>query len=105
MNTGIVVSYQSFGDLMRWNPHYYCIVLEGCIDETGSFHHIPIKDTSNLTEIFGGRDNTVCKKGPARSQFCIEDSFMEVLRVFGGQLHPDFHLKPESADKPQSVYH
>ena len=32
VKTGIVVSYQSYGDLMRWNPHYHCIVLEGGID-------------------------------------------------------------------------
>jgi hypothetical protein len=58
---------------MRWNPcsscaagtarefaegklhHYYCIVLEGGIDKTGSLHHIPIKDTSLLTEVFRRR--------------------------------------------------
>jgi len=49
---GILVSYQSFGDLLRFNPHYHCLVLEGGIDETGSFHHIPIKDTVSLTEVF-----------------------------------------------------
>jgi hypothetical protein len=55
VKTGVVVSYQSFGDLMRWNPHYHCIVLEGGIDEVDSFHHIPIKDTSLLTEVFRRR--------------------------------------------------
>jgi hypothetical protein len=55
IKTGVVVSYQSFGDLMRWNPHYHCLVLEGGIDEGGSFHHIPIKDTSPLTEVFRRR--------------------------------------------------
>ena len=55
VKTGIVISYQSFGDLMRWNPHYHCLVLEGGIDEAGSFHHIPIKDTAKLIEIFRRR--------------------------------------------------
>jgi hypothetical protein len=49
---GAVVSYQSYGDLMRFNPHWHCIILEGGIDETGSFHHIPIKDTVSLAEVF-----------------------------------------------------
>ena len=40
---------------MRWNPHYHCLVLEGGIDEAGSFHHIPIKDTAKLIEIFRRR--------------------------------------------------
>jgi hypothetical protein len=52
---GAVVSYQSFGDLMRFNPHWHCIILEGGIDEEGSFHHIPIKDTSKITEVFRQR--------------------------------------------------
>ena len=55
LKTASVVSYQTFGDLLRWNPHYHCLVLEGGIDETGSFHHIPIKDTASLTEVFRRR--------------------------------------------------
>jgi hypothetical protein len=39
----------------NFNPHYHCIVLEGGIDETGSFHHIPLQYTSNLTEVFRRR--------------------------------------------------
>jgi hypothetical protein len=70
---GAVVSYQSYGDLMRWNPcssctagtarefafgklrHFHCLVLEGGIDETGSFHHVAIKDTVSLAEVFRRR--------------------------------------------------
>ena len=55
LKTASVVSYQSFGDLVRWNPHYHCLVLEGGIDEAGSFHHILIKDTVSLTEVFRRR--------------------------------------------------
>jgi hypothetical protein len=36
---------------------------------------------------------------------CVEGSFMETLRVFGGQLRPDSRLKPESTDDPGPVYH
>jgi len=55
LKTASVVSYQSFGDLLRFNPHYHCLVLEGGIDEAGSFYHIPIKDTASLTEVFRRR--------------------------------------------------
>jgi len=34
---------------------YHCIVLEGGLDEAGSFHHIPIKDTASITEVFRRR--------------------------------------------------
>jgi hypothetical protein len=40
---------------MRLNPHFHCIVLEGGIDEKGSFHHIPIKDTARITEVLRRR--------------------------------------------------
>jgi hypothetical protein len=55
VKTGVVILYQSFGDLMRWNPHYHCLVLEGGIDKVSSFHHIPIKDTSPLIDVFRRR--------------------------------------------------
>ena len=35
--------------------HYHCLVLEGGIHEGGSFHHIPIKDTAKLIEVFRRR--------------------------------------------------
>jgi len=50
-----VEKFLECGDMMRWNPNFHCLVLEGGIDETGSCHHIPIKDTSNLTEVFRRR--------------------------------------------------
>ncbi len=55
LKTASVVSYQSFGDLLRFNPHWHCIILEGGIDENNSFHYLPIKDTLKLTEVFRQR--------------------------------------------------
>jgi len=55
VTSGAVVSYQTYGDMMRHNPHWHCIILEGGIDEKGSFYHIPIKDTFQLTEVFRKR--------------------------------------------------
>jgi hypothetical protein len=37
---------------MRWNPHYYCFILEGGIDKAGSSHRILITKTAKLIEIF-----------------------------------------------------
>ena len=55
LKTGLVVSHHTFGDMLRFNPHWHCIILEGGIDEEDSFHHIPIKDTSKLAEVFRRR--------------------------------------------------
>ena len=41
--------------MLRFNPHWHCIILEGGIDEEGYFDNIPIKDTSQLTEVFRRR--------------------------------------------------
>jgi hypothetical protein len=53
--TGIITAFQTFGDFLRFNPHYHCLVLEGCFNETGKFIHLPIKDTTKMTEYFRKR--------------------------------------------------
>ena len=41
IRTAAVLAYQSFGDLLRNNPHYHEIVLEGGFDEAGSLSSFP----------------------------------------------------------------
>jgi hypothetical protein len=50
--TGSIVSHQTYGDMMRFNPHWHCIIMEGGIDDNNEFYHIKIKDNTNLTEAF-----------------------------------------------------
>ena len=50
LKTGGIGSYQSFGDFMRWNPHVKCIVLEGGIDEAGSFYYILMREERGEVE-------------------------------------------------------
>ena len=42
IRTGIVLSFQSFGEFLRFNPHFHSLNLEGNFDEHGNFIHIPI---------------------------------------------------------------
>jgi hypothetical protein len=44
LDTGIVSAFQTYGDMLRFNPHWHCIVLEGGIDENGDFYHAPHLD-------------------------------------------------------------
>jgi hypothetical protein len=55
LSTGVIVSHQTCGDMLRFNPHWHYTILEGGIDEKDSSYHIPIKDTSQLTEVFRNR--------------------------------------------------
>jgi len=48
LKIGVIISYQSFGIIMRPNPHFHTVILEGGIDNDGRFHSIPIKNTSDL---------------------------------------------------------
>ena len=48
-----ILSYQSFGDMIRANPHYHGIILEGGFDEEGNFVYLPISDTQKMTELCG----------------------------------------------------
>ncbi len=47
----MVVAHQTFGDTLRWNPHFHAIVLEGGFDDVGTFVHSPF---SGLQSMSGG---------------------------------------------------
>ena len=53
--TGMVIAHQSFGDQLRWNPHFHAIVLEGGFDEEGAFFCIPFSGLQSMVEVFRRR--------------------------------------------------
>ena len=48
----MVIAHQTFGDMLRWNPHFHSIVLEGGFDEEGNFVFIPFSGLEKMTEYF-----------------------------------------------------
>jgi hypothetical protein len=52
IRTGIVLAFQSYGDFLRFNPHFHGLILEGGFDENGNFIHIPIIDLESMKECF-----------------------------------------------------
>jgi len=50
--TGTVVPHQTFGDQLRFNPHFHAIVLEGGFDEEGAFFYIPFSELQSMVEVF-----------------------------------------------------
>ena len=38
--------------MLRFNPHWHCIIMEGGIDAQGKFYYLPIKDAAKLCELF-----------------------------------------------------
>ena len=52
IKSGAVISYQTAGDVLRFNSHFHAIILEGGIDEDNNFHFLPINNLNNLTEVF-----------------------------------------------------
>jgi len=53
--TGIVIAHQTFGDMLRWNPHFHAIVLEGGFDDEGTFYYIPFNGLDSMIEVFRRR--------------------------------------------------
>ncbi|POQ99803.1 hypothetical protein AU468_10005 [Alkalispirochaeta sphaeroplastigenens] len=53
--TGMVIAHQSFGDQLRWNPHFHTIVLEGGFDDEGTFFCIPFSGLQSMVEVFRRR--------------------------------------------------
>jgi hypothetical protein len=50
--TGMVIAHQTFGDQLRFNPHFHAIVLEGGFDEEGTFFFIPFSGLQSMVEVF-----------------------------------------------------
>ncbi len=50
--TGMVIAHQTFGDMLRWNPHFHCLVIEGGFDNEGDFVSIPFSNLQKMTEYF-----------------------------------------------------
>ena len=38
--------------MLRWNPHFHAIVLEGGFDEEGTFFHISFSGLQSMVGIF-----------------------------------------------------
>ena len=53
--TGTVIAHQTFGDQLRFNPHFHAIVLEGGFDEEGTFFYIPFSGLQSMVEVFRRR--------------------------------------------------
>jgi hypothetical protein len=53
--TGMVIAHQSFGDQLRFNPHFHAIVLEGGFDDEGTFFFIPFSGLQSMIEVFRRR--------------------------------------------------
>jgi hypothetical protein len=53
--TGMVIAHQTFGDMLRFNPHFHAIVLEGGFDDEGPFFFIPFSGLPSMFEVFRRR--------------------------------------------------
>lgn len=52
IHTGMVIAHQTFGDMLRWNPHFHAILLEGGFDDDGTFVYLPFSGLEKMTEYF-----------------------------------------------------
>jgi hypothetical protein len=48
IRTGIVLAFQSYGDFLRFNPHFHSLILKGGFDEDDNLIHIPISDLEKM---------------------------------------------------------
>ena len=53
IRTAAVLAYQSFGDLLRFNPHFHALILEGGFDQAGRFVFVPLSDLARMTQYLG----------------------------------------------------
>ncbi len=65
--SGMIVAHQTYGDMLRFNPHFHAIVLEGGFDDDGTFFYIPFSglDANGVTKLLR---SFVRQFGPAKLQ-------------------------------------
>ena len=72
-----VLSFQSFGEFLRWNSHFHGLFLEGGFDQSGNFVYIPFSNLSSMTECFRRRVSSTntwqitCLAGDTRDSVLI----------------------------------
>src|SRR5713226_81576 len=49
---GVVMSIQTFGDLINFHPHLHCLVTDGCFLPNGWFYVLPEIDVRKLEKLF-----------------------------------------------------
>lgn len=49
---GAVISIQTFGDLVNFHPHLYCLVTDGCFMPNGWFYVLPEINVKKLESLF-----------------------------------------------------
>jgi hypothetical protein len=49
---GVVISIQTFGDLVNFHPHLHCLVTDGCFMANGWFYVLPEIDVKRLVSAF-----------------------------------------------------
>ena len=49
---GIILSTQTFGNLLVWHPHIHALVSDGVFDEECNFHPVPVIDKNKAKIIF-----------------------------------------------------
>ena len=52
IRTGMVIAHQTFRDMLRFNPHFHAILLEGGFDEDGTFVYLPFSGLEKMTDYF-----------------------------------------------------
>ena len=56
--------------MLRWNPHFHAIVLEGGFDDEGTFVYIPFSGLQSMVEVFRRRViKLLVERGKLNEQF------------------------------------
>ena len=81
IQTGMVIAHQTFGDMMRFNPHYHAIIVEGGFNDEGKFISIPFAGLQKMTEYFRRKVIWLFVKRADKRRICPKSAFMETFRV------------------------
>lgn len=74
--------------MLRWNPHFHAIVLDGGFDDEGTFFYIPFSELQSMTELFPRRrrrcapySRSIAREVPSELQDRVEVSAAEPVAI------------------------
>ena len=87
---GIVLSIQTFGDLLLWHPHIHCLVTDGVFDKDNCFHPVPAIDTEKAVIIFREKIFNILRKNLRISEALISN--MRNWKYTGFSVHNKVYI-------------
>ena len=98
---GVVISIQTFGDLVNFHPHLHCLVTDGCFLPNGWFYVLPEIDVKRLESLFRHKVLKLLLKEERISEEWVKK--LVSWKNSGFNIHNQVRIKSQDAHGRESL--